>query len=212
MQQDSRRYLVALALLLAGAACANLLWSKRPTEVSYRVSFDQVPDHIGTLAGERVPVEQRIFNYLGADAMEEVLYRNEDTQVRLSLVYGTDWRAVHSPLSCLPQMGWQVDRRELVHLSAPPNTPHQGPLHGQLLTAHRNSQKLMVLYLFAHQGGTTGDMQAQAVAVMRNPRGSGGLIISASTPVVTETDTTAQALLKQVCTNVYLPAVDFWYK
>jgi len=207
----TRRYLIALVLLAGAAVWANLLWSRQAPEAAYKPRFGDIPLQIGELKGEKIPVEQRIFNYLGADAMEEIMYAGDDRSVRLSVVYGTDWRAVHSPLSCLPQMGWQVDKPQMVDLPAPPGTPHEGPLHGQLLLAHKGQQRQAVMYLFAHKGGTTGDWKAQGWAVNRTPRGTGGLLISASTPIARAGDTAAINMLKEVCSSVYLPATSFWY-
>ena len=213
MHADTRRYLVALVLLLAGAAYANLLWARRAPEVRYRVSFKEIPRQIGALQASVVPVDQRIFNYLGADAMEELKYGSADREAHLSLVYGTDWRAVHSPLSCLPQQGWQVAAKQLVDIAAPPGCPHPGPLHGQLLHARRgDNEEIVVLYVFAHRGGTTGDWVKQGWAVSQAPRGTGGLMLSLSTQPRTGESAAARELLEEVLTSVYVPAVGFWYQ
>lgn len=204
---------MALALVLAGGVWANLLWSRRAPEVSYRVDFARVPRQVAGLRGSTVPVDQRIFVYLGADAMEELLYTDGRHRVDLALIYGTDWRAVHSPLSCLPQQGWQVDERRLVTLAAPPGCPHPGPLNGQLLLAHKpDGRRQLVLYVFAHRGGTSGDWVQQGLAVARTPRGTGGLMVLLSMPLGKGDTRTAQALLEEVLRSVYLPAVGFWYQ
>ena len=90
MHADARRYLVAAVLLLGGAAYANLLWARRAPQVRYRVDFRDIPTRIGDMAAERVPVDQRIFQYLGADVMDELEYKSSRANVHLSLVYGTD--------------------------------------------------------------------------------------------------------------------------
>jgi len=202
---------VAIGLLLAGAAYANLLWARRAPEVRYRLDFKAIPRQIGDMRATRVPVDERIFNYLGADAMDEFKYASADREAHLSLVYGVDWRAVHSPLSCLPQQGWQVYTRKLVDIPAPPGCPHPGPLQGQMLEGRRGEQQILVLYVFAHRGGTTGDWVKQGWVVSQSPRGTGGLMLSLSTyPQAGETGE-ARALLEEVLTSVYVPAVSFWY-
>jgi hypothetical protein len=213
VRADTRRYLVAIVLLLAGAAYANLLWARRAPEVRYRVSFKDVPEQIGELQGSQVPVDQRIFNYLGADVLEELKYSSPDREVHLSLVYGVDWRAVHSPLSCLPQQGWQVSAKQLVDIPAPAGCPHPGPLHGQLLHGRRaGDQEIVVLYVFAHRGGTTGEWVKQGWAVSQAPRGTGGLMLSLSTYPRPGGFEDARGLLEEVLTSVYVPAVGFWYR
>jgi hypothetical protein len=211
MQTDTRRYLTAIVLLLAGAAYANLLWARRAPEVHFDVSFRDLPRQVGDMTGAPVPVEKRIFDYLGADAMDELEYTTGQRSVRVSLVYGRDWRAVHSPLSCLPQQGYQVQRKQMVDLPAPLGTPHPGPLHGQQILGRRGTDGLLVLYVFAHEGGTTGDWVKQGWAVSETPRGSGGLMISLSTPVVGGDVAAAEKVLRQLLSAIYVPAVSFWY-
>lgn len=211
MHSGTRRHLVAALLLVAGAAGANLLWARRAPQVRYDVNFREVPMQIAEMTGRKVPVDQQTFSYLGADVMEEREYAGEGRAARLSLVYGRDWRAVHSPLSCLPQQGWQVAEKRLVDVAAPPGIPHSGPLHGQLLLARRSNQQLMVLYVFAHRGGTVGDWVKQGWIVSQAPAGTGGLMLSLSTYVVAGETGAAQRLLEEVLTSVYAPAVSFWY-
>lgn len=213
MHFDTRRHLIALALLLGGAVSANLLWSREAPDVRYRPDFKTVPREVAGLTGSSVPVEERLFQYLGADAMENLSYTNGKRRVDLNLVYGTDWRAVHSPLSCLPQQGWFVDERKLLDLPTPAGCPHPGPLQAQLLRAHKQTgQEQMVLYVFAHKGGTTGDWKKQEWEVSRSPRGTGGLMLLLSTPVVGNDSRDAQSLMEGVLSGVYVPAVSFWYR
>ena len=211
MLADTRRYLVAGALLLAGAVAANLLWAGRAPQAHYNVDFKSVPREIAGMKAESVPVEKRIFDYLGADAMDELEYTGPERSVRLSLVYGTDWRAVHSPLSCLPQQGYQVQDRRMVDLPAPPGAPQSEPLHGQQLLARRPSDALLVLYVFAYRGGTTGDWVKQGWAVSATPRGTGGLMLSLSTSVSGGNEAAAEQALREVLASAYIPAVSFWY-
>jgi hypothetical protein len=213
MQSDTRRHLVALALLLAGGVWANILWAGRAPAVSYHPDFKGIPLEVAGLKGSVVPVEQRIFTYLGADSMEDLKYADEQRTVNLSLVYGADWRAVHSPLSCLPQQGWQVAQRRMITLKAPAGCPHPGPLNGQLLQATKpGGRELLVLYVFAHHGGTSGDWMQQGWAVSKQPRGSGGLMLLLSMPMVGNDVKGAQSLLEEVLDGVYNPAVSFWYR
>jgi hypothetical protein len=212
MLDYTRRCLIAALLVAAAALGVNSLWAGRAPLVRYRVDFANLPQRIGVLQARRVPVEKRIFEYLGADAMDELAYEAPDrTPIHLSLVYGTDWQAIHSPLSCFPQQGWQVDENTPVELEAPPGCPHRGPLHCRLLRAHRDQNTMLALYIFAHRGGTTADWEDQGWAVARSPRGTGGLLLSVNMPVVGKDVTPALAQLREVLSTVYVPAVSFWY-
>jgi len=212
MQVYARRCLIAVALMLAAAIWVHALWAGRASTVQYQVSFAAVPLQIGELTGQRVPVEKRIFDYLGADAMDEIEYRNAaGRRVRLSLIYGKDWRAIHSPLSCYPQQGWLVDEKREVTVAAPPGCPHPGPLRAQMLLVHQGERQQIALYVFAHQGGTTADWVAQGWAVSRSPRGTGGVSLSLGTQVVGGDVEGALDLLRKVLKNAYVPAVSFWY-
>lgn len=213
MLTDKGRHLVALVLLLVGAVSANLLWAGRAPEVHYKVDFRNVPMQVAGLQGALKPTEQRIFAYLGADAMQEYIYKNDKRRVDLTLVYGTDWRAVHSPLSCLPQQGWQVDEQRQLRLRAPSGCPHPGPINGQVLRAHKpDGREQLVMYVFAHKGGTSGDWIKQGWEVARQPRGSGGLMVLLSMSVPRGDVKTAQSLLEEVFGGVYVPATAFWYQ
>jgi hypothetical protein len=210
---DKGRHLVALAVLLAGAASANLLWAGRAPAVHYHVDFRNVPLQVVGLQGAPKPTDQRIFTYLGADAMQEFTYKDGKRRVDLALVYGTDWRAVHSPLSCLPQQGWQVDEQRQVQLPAPSGCPHPGPINGQVLLAHKpDGREQLVLYVFAHKGGTSGDWVKQGWEVARQPSGSGGLMLLLSMPIARGDARRAQSLLEEVFGSVYVPATAFWYQ
>lgn len=212
MQNYTGRCLAASFLLLITGVYVNTVWSGRAPEVSYNVNFKDIPLEIGDAVGERIAVEQRIFEYLGADAMDELMYVfPSGAAVRLSLVYGADWRVVHSPLSCYPQQGWTVVDDQEIEIEAPPDSPHPGPLYGRVLRVQRFDQKQLALYVFAHKGGTTGDWTAQGLAVQRTPRGSGGLLISTAASVRHDDYESALQNTLKILKKVYTPAVDFWY-
>jgi len=180
--------------------------------VRYQPDFDRVPREVASLRAERVPVEKRIFDYLGADAMEELKYTGpEGEQVRVSFVYGRDWRAVHDPLQCYKQQGWAVAESRPVELSAPEGCPHPGPLKAARLRAHKAGVTLLALYVFAHRGGTEADWTAQSWAVSRTPRGTGGLLVSMSAPVRDGDPEGAEDLMRRVLREVYVPLTAFWY-
>ena len=69
----------------------------------------------------------------------------------------------------------------------------------------------MVLYVFAHKNGTTGDWKQQEWAVSKSPRGTGGLMLLLSMPTLNNDVPGTEALLEEVLDDVYVPAVSFWY-
>ncbi|NPV48024.1 MAG: EpsI family protein [Armatimonadetes bacterium] len=212
MQHYTRRCLTAAGLLLVGAGAVNAIWLRRTPEVRYQPDFRRVPHLIGDLRAERVPVEKRIFDYLGADAMEELSYVGpEGQQVRVSFVYGRDWRAVHDPLQCYKQQGWSVAESQTLEVPAPPGCPHPGPLKAVRMRVHKAGVTMLALYLFAYRGGTESDWTAQGWEVSRTPRGTGGLLVSMSAPVRNGDVQGADELLKRILQNVYVPLISFWY-
>lgn len=212
MQLDPRRSVVAVVLLLAGAAVANTLLLRRPAEVRYTASFDRVPLEIGDLKGAPAPVEQRIYEYLDADAMMDINYQGpHKTEASLSLIYGSDWRTVHSPLSCFQQQGWLVDETREIEIPAPPDCPHPGPLKARMLRVHKSTQSLLALYSFAHKGGTEADWTRQSLAVAATPPGTGGVIIALSTPYGEHGLQAAMERAQLLLSTAYGPAVSFWY-
>lgn len=212
MQHYTRRCLIAAALLLAGGGAVNAVWLRRAPEVRYRPDFSRVPHEVDDLRAERVPVEKRIFEYLGADAMEELKYAGPGgEQVRVSFVYGRDWRAVHDPLQCYKQQGWAVAESEQVEIPAPPDCPHPGPLKAVRMRVHKAGVTMLALYLFAHRGGTESDWTAQGWAVSGTPRGTGGILVSMSTPVRDGDAQGSAELMKRVLRKFYVPLISFWY-
>ena len=212
MSHYTRRCLTAAGLLLLAGGAVNAIWFRRAPEVRYEVTFADTPLQIGELRGELVPVEKRIFEYIGADAMREIEYRGPRGQrVRLSLVYGRDWRAVHNPLQCYLGQGWSVDEKRAVKLPAPTGCPHAGPLHGMLLSVHKAGVSMLALYLFAHQGGTESDWTAQGWAVAGSPRGTGGVLLSLSAPVTDDDREATLAVLTESLDTIYAPVVAFWH-
>ena len=212
MQNYAKRCVIAGAIILAAAVFVNAIWAGRAPQVVYKVNFKSVPMQIGDLKGSRVPVEQRIFQYLGADAMDEILYEGPSGRaVHLSLIYSSDWRGVHSPLSCYPQQGWLVDEQREIEVPAPPGCAHPGPLKARLMRVHKDASRLVALYVFAHDGGTASTYEAQSLAVLRAPRGSGGLVLALSSPVGREGYRDALATAETVLRGAYVPAVAFWY-
>lgn len=211
MPADARRFLIAAFLLLVLGGAAEPVRQWRVPPALYQPTFAEVPMNVGVYRGEDRAVDQSIYNFLGASAILERVYLGpERVPVRLSLVYAPDWRAIHSPESCLPNQGWQVIEQRTVALPAPPDFPVPGPLRVKIIQLQKDRERLLALYSFAYYGGTTADWAQMSRKVVLGPRGAGGLLYTLNTPV-TKADSEAGQRLEAILTATYPPALAFWY-
>ncbi len=206
----SRRHLAALALILIGAAAAQIVHLTRKSPAQFAPDFAAVPLKLGSYQGKQLPTDQSVFRFLEADAMAERRYVTGDSAIKLSLIYASDWRSIHSPAGCYQAQGWHTITDEQVQIPAPPDSPTSEPLHARLLRVHKNEVELLAMFTFCHPGGTTGDWAEQGWKVATGPPGAGGLVISLST--LTEDDLAqARERLIGLLQQVYPYAVAFWY-
>ena len=211
MHQDARRYLVAAVVLLAAAGLVQVAAALRGVEAKYEVDFSRVSMRIGEYKARRLPVEESIFAYLGANAMEERLYEGPERQIRLAMVYGTDWRSIHAPTGCYPAQGWHIVHNRAIELPAPADNPHPGPLHARVLEATKGDAHELALFVYARPGGTTSDWTTHGWKVATGPRGAGGMIIILQSPITKRDVKGAQDAMKQLLAAIYPKAVSFWY-
>lgn len=183
----------------------------RRSPAKFTPDFTAVPMKLGSYQGEQLPLDQSVFQFLEADAMTERRYVTDDGTVKLSLIYGSDWRNIHSPAGCYQAQGWHTITDEQVQVPAPPDSPTPGPLHARLLRVHKNEVELLAMFTFCHPGGTTGDWSKQGWKVATGPPGAGGLVISLSTPTGGQL-AQARQRLGQLLQQVYPYAVAFWYE
>lgn len=212
MHQDTRRYLAAAVLLLVGAGLTQATRTVREAEAHYEADFSRVPLVIGEYEGERRPVDESIFAYLEAAAMEERIYTGPDGWVRLALVYGTDWRSVHAPTGCFPAQGWHIMHNRTVDLPAPPGSPHPGPVQVRVLDVTRDEARLLAMFAYARPGGTTADWTLHGWRVATGPRGAGGMIIILQSAVQDGNARAVEETLARFMAEIYPRAVSFWYE
>lgn len=212
MHQDARRYLAAAVLLFVGAGLTHASRTLRHAEAHYEPDFSRVPLVIGDYQGERRPVDESIFAYLDAVAMEERMYTGPDGWVRLALIYGTDWRSIHAPTGCFPAQGWHIAHSRTLNLPAPPESPHPGPIQVQVLDVTKDERRLIAMFSYARPGGTTSDWTVHGWKVATGPRGAGGMIISLQSAVPDGDARAVEDTLARFMAEVYPGAVSFWYE
>jgi hypothetical protein len=79
------------------------------------------------------------------------------------------------------------------------------------MRVERGESAQLVLFIFAHKGGTAIDYAEHAWAVQTGPRGAGGLSLMLSTGIVVDEER-AQVRLMEVAAQVYPHAIAFWYE
>ncbi len=213
MQTATRRYLVAALLLIVGIVGAHGIRRSRAVDAGYMPTFEELPKRIGNYVFEEGEVSDTAIAFLNPDAMKVFGYRAEYTNpqyVDVSLIYGKDWRPIHSPLHCLAAAGWSIGSQQEVMVPAA-NMPHDGDIVAKRLGAVKRGRELQVLYALAYPGGTTASWVTFAYRVATGKAGVGGMIIMVRALVENGDRQAAQDELARVLAEIYSPAVSFWY-
>lgn len=199
--------------MLVGVVVTYGVRASRPESVHYAPDFAKVPMELAGYTGSEVPKDQELAEYLEADDIRGIRYQRGDDLADVSLIYGQSWRTVHTPKACLPSAGWSVMWEEYVQVPCDPaELPHPGPVRGELMRADRDGQSMLVLFVFAHQGGSEADYVKHSFAVMSGPPGSGGLSIMMTSPIDRRGEDHAREVLLEVMAALYPHAVSFWYR
>ncbi len=211
MSATTRRYLVALIILLAAAAAVEAVRIMSSAPPAFAPDFATLPMKIGNYQGRDREVDEFIRKYLGAEQMLERLYTGPNGLVSVTLIYGADWRDVHSPVSCFPAQGWLIVADDPIQVPAPANSPTPDAVHARLLRVVKNDQHQMAAFAFCHPGGTTSNWIYQGWKVLTGPRGAGGVIVILNTEPTPNREVARQRL-EQFLAAVYPHAVSFWYQ
>lgn len=211
MRHDAARHLIAIVALAAAIALTPVMHQIRPAGAEYEVDLSSIPMQVGDLQGQVLPDDEGVQAYLEADEMRTVSYGQPPHILTMSVIYGGSWRTVHSPAQCYPAAGWQVvwERDAIVPIDI--DLPHDKPVLGRLMRVERGGRAQLVLFVFAHKGGTSVDYAEHAWAVQTGPRGAGGLSLMASTPLV-GTEEESQRKLSELTAAVYPHVIRFWYE
>jgi len=211
MSATTRRYLIALIILLATSVAVEAVRIMSDAPAAFAPDFATLPMKIGDYQGQNREVDEFIRSYLGAEQMLERLYTGPDGAVSVTLIYGANWRDVHSPVSCLPAQGWLIVADERIQVPAPTDLPVPDTIHARILRAVKSGQRQLAAFAFCHPGGTTSNWIHQGWKVLTGPRGAGGVIIILNTKPTPDLKA-AQRRLRQFLAAVYPHAVSFWYE
>ncbi|NLO07156.1 MAG: exosortase-associated EpsI family protein [candidate division WS1 bacterium] len=211
MRSNARRHLVAIALLLVGIGLTYAARRARPVDVIYHPDFDAIPLQIGELEGRPMATDEEVRQYLEAELMHTIAYGDQPREVIANVIYGTSWRSVHSPAQCYPASGWHVAWQRPITLPPAGDAPHEEPITAELMRVDRGGESLLVLFVFAHKGGTSTDYVSHSLAVATGPPGAGGLSLMLSTRLLEEEEQARERLI-EVASGIYPHAVAFWYK
>ncbi len=212
MRQDARRHVLAIALLVVGVGLTYGAGWLRPTTAQFEVDFSNIPMEVLDLKGQQVPVSPADAAYLEADAMVALQYGTPGNAVGLNLIYGGGWRTVHTPEGCLPASGWRIVWDRALEIPMGEDAPHPGPLHAKLLRAEGEEEAQLVLFVFAHKGGTAADWAAHSWAVATGPGGAGGLSLMLTAAVAPGAEQQVETRLREFMGVIYPHAVSFWYE
>ena len=186
--------------------------SFRPRAASFQADLSKVPLTLLGLEGHEMPNDPEDMAYLEADQMRTIRYGEPPDTVEVSLIYGASWRTVHTPEGCFPSQGWSIVWDRLVQIPIADDAPHPGPLNAKLMRVERGNRALLVLFVFAHKGGTESDWTQHCWAVATGPPGAGGLSLMITAPVRPGKEQAVKARLRDLMSAVYPFAVSFWYR
>ena len=211
MRRDARRRILAIALMAAGVGAVYAAASLRPVALGIHVDLSGIPLELCGLKGVEVANDPDDMAYLEADAMRTLRYGEGADSVEVSVIYGVGWRTVHTPEGCFPSQGWAIAWERALAVTAD-NAPHPGPLQGKLMRVEREGEAMLVLFVFAHKGGTSADWAGHSWAVATGPPGAGGLSVMLTARVLPGREDEIETRLCDFMRAVYPHAVGFWYR
>lgn len=212
MREDARRYLLAIALMAGGVGLVYGAGSLRPKTASFQVDFSEVPLRVLGFEGREMANDPEDMAYLEADRMRTIRYGEPPDTVEVSLIYGASWRTVHTPEGCFPAQGWSVVWDRPMQIPIGDDAPHPGPLNAKLMRVERDNDALLVLFVFAHRGGTEADWTQHCWAVASGPPGAGGLSLMITAAVRSGKEQEVERRLQDLMSAIYPSAVGFWYR
>ena len=211
MRPDARRHLLAITLVVGGIGLGQAALWLRPTTASYQVHFSDIPMEVLGLKGCKIPNDPAEAAYLQADAMLSLRYGEPPDVLNVSAIYGAGWRTVHTPEGCFPAHGWRIVSSKATEIPIGDEAPHTGPLHARLMRVERDDEVQLVLFVFAHKGGTHPGWKWHSFLVQTATRGAGGLLLRITAPATLGQESQVEELMDKFMRALYPHAVKFWY-
>lgn len=213
MQGYTVRYLIACTLLGASGLAQYGLTRRQPqAQVAAPDWAHTLPLSVGGWTGRDLVPDKEVADYLAADALLVRRYTREGRVLDVTAVFGTRWRALHSPAGCYPSQGWQIQERSEVEIAPGIPLPHPGPLHAEKLVVKQADRHLLVLYLYAHPGGTTANWVQQCLEVAKSGAASGGIVLIVNAEFTPQTESRAEADARELIGLLYPYLVKHWYE
>jgi hypothetical protein len=186
--------------------------SLRPHATSFQADFSEVPLALLGFEGREMENDPEDMAYLEADQMRTIWYGEPPDRAEVSLIYGASWRTVHTPEGCFPAQGWGVVWDRPVQIPTGDDAPHPGPLNAKLMRVERDNDAALVLFVFAHKGGTEADWTRHSWAVATGPPGAGGLSLMITAAARPGKEEEVGRRLRDLMSAIYPSAVKFWYR
>jgi len=187
----------------------------RPPDAGYMPDFRQMPQRLGDYEAHEMPISETVTNFLHPDAIRSLQYRSSSSNppwLDVSVIYGKDWRPIHSPLHCFAADGWAIVSQEEVTIQVSEGLPHPGPLVAKRLRIVKEGVEVIALYTLGYRGGVTSSWLTFAYRVAAGGGGSGGVILLLQTPVTAGERDRAEAAASKTLAEVYPTCVQFWYE
>jgi len=200
---------------VASVVAVRAIRHMRMADAGYMPDFKQMPERVGEYVGHEMELSETVVNFLHPDAMRSVEYRSPGSNppwLTVSVIYGKDWRPIHSPLHCFAADGWAIGTQEEITIEVPDGLPHPGTLVAKRLHAVREGAEVVALYVLAYPGGTTASWPRFAYKVATGPGGAGGVIVLLQTPVTGGDREKAKTAASKTMAEVYPACVQFWYE
>lgn len=151
--QQQRRLPLSYILACVGAVTISLgayFTPVKTLETIPRENFSSFPLQLGTWSGSRIPIEQIYINELKFDDYLSTQYKNSHNEtVDLYVAYYNSQSAgqsAHSPRSCIPAGGWEIQNSSTISVANFINTGHTLKLNR--MQVQKGDTRLMVYYLF----------------------------------------------------------------
>ncbi len=210
MRSNARRHTIAIVALIVGIALSVGARHLRPREAGYEVDLSAIPLQLAGMEGRQLPADEAIKEYLEADVMRTLAYGEGIEQITVNIIYGATWRTVHTPAQCYPASGWSIVEEDNAIVPVDASLPHPDLVLGRIIEVERDEATQLVLFIFAHKGGTSIDYAEHSWAVATGPPGAGGLSLMFTSAVFSNREAVRKRLIR-LAGELYPRAIAFWY-